>query len=478
MTFWNPDNLRSILAGTWLARPPANAIATGLSHDTRTLKPGQVFLAIKGERIDGHALLEHAKRAGASLAIVDHPEAIGPLPAGLGILRVNSTEKALLALASAYRDTLTRTVVIAVCGSNGKTTSVRLLDAALSASMRGSHSPKSFNNHLGVPLTILAASPDDAYLICEIGTNAKGEIATLASVARPDLAIITSIGREHLEKLGSIAEVAREEASVLEHVRASGSTRVPGAGAGIVNADAPHLLEAVARLASRPSSLVRFGRGERADIRLLDVRHDSSGGMTITLNDRAAFRVPLAGEHNAMNTLGAIAAARRLGLKDDAIASGLSRAKPPEMRLERSDVRGIRVINDAYNANPDSVRAALATIPDLMSGASRRVVVLGDMLELGSHSEPEHRLLGEDLASRRDLDLLILVGSAMRHAALALRERSTAEVRQFDSLDAAALARITSLLREGDAVLLKGSRGMRLERILSVLRGERPAVPA
>ncbi len=481
MSFWDFENLRGIVGGSWVARPAADTSGCGLSTDTRSLSRGQVFLAIKGERFDGHAMLGRAQEAGASLAIIDDLAACGgggALPPGLGVVRVPETGRALLALAAAYRATLSRTSVIAVCGSNGKTTTVRLIDAALSSSLSGTCSPKSFNNHIGVPLTILSARASDAYLICEVGTNAKGEIAQLAKVVRPDIAVITSIGREHLEKLGSVREVAREEASVLEFVRSSGESRAPGGGAGIVNADAPHLLETIARLERAPGVMIRFGWGEGADVRVVGTAAATIGGgqaggaMRITLNDRSGFVVPLVGEHNASNAAAAIAVARRLGLRDDQIAAGLLRAKGPEMRLEVSEVRGVRVVNDAYNANPDSVRAALAAFPALARGASRRVLVLGDMLELGSHSEAEHRALGEELARMPDLGAVVLVGAAMGRAGEAMRSGgSGAEVRTLGSLDGSGAMEVASMLRAGDAVLLKGSRGMRLERVVSALSG-------
>ncbi len=465
MNFWTSDNLRAVMGGTWAARPAEAIPLAGLSTDTRTLGPGQAFLALAGERFDGHAMLAEAAARGSPLAIIDDPgKCRSPLPPGMAVLKVADTGRALLALAAAYRRTLKSTRVIAVCGSNGKTTTVRLIDAVLSRRMRGTASIKSFNNAVGVPLTILSAKESDQYLICEVGTNAPGEIAQLAEVVYPDIAVITSIGREHLEKLGSLRGVAREEASVLEYVE-------PG-GAGIVNADAPELMDVVRGLAEKPKAIVGFGEGEGALVRVVAVEQ-SFEGLDFTLNDRSKFRLPLLGRHNAVNAAAAVAVGRRLGLKDDEIAAGLLAVRGAEMRLERVEAGGVRLLNDAYNANPDSMRAALATFGELASGTGtgRRVVVLGDMLELGEAAPAMHAEIVDALAAMPELDLVVLVGPLMQGAAERLRRHAAAGMLvRMDELDDRAAAGLAAMLRPGDLVLVKGSRRMRLERLVAALR--------
>lgn len=457
MSFWSVENLRAAMGGTWLARCAADAVI-GLSTDSRTLKSGQAFLAIKGDTFDGHSMVARARAAGAPLAVIDSAESVGALPDGMGVLKVPDTRRALLRLAAAYRKTLERTRVIAVCGSNGKTTTVRLLSAVLSKTMRGTASQKSFNNEIGVPLTILHAAPGDQYLICEVGTNAPGEVATLAEAVAPDVAVITSIGREHLERLGSVRGVAREEAAVLEFVR-------PG-GAGVMSGDSPELRDVVATLTTRPRALLWFGFGESADVRVMEARQSLSG-VRFTLNDRAEFSVPLLGRHNAANAAAAIAVARRLGVADGDIAAGLAEVKGESMRLEVSKVGGVCIINDAYNANPDSMRASLETFAEVAALAKRRFVVLGDMLEMGEHSDAGH----EEVVARlrgAGIHTAVLVGSAMRRAAGAT---AGLECRTlfFEDLNERACAETANLLQPGDAVLLKGSRRMRLERLLSAM---------
>ncbi len=489
MTFWTPDNLRISTGGTWLVRPPSielpkdrpadlplpplYAPILGLSTDTRSIKPGQCFLALKGEAFDGHGFLEAAARAGAPVLIVADA---GVLPAGgfepaCGVLKVEDTGRALLKIAAAYRASLKRTKVIAVCGSNGKTTTTRLIEHVLGQSMRGTASRKSFNNSVGVPLTICSARENDQYLICEVGTNAPGEIALLGDVVRPDIAVITSIGREHLEKLGDLAGVAAEEAAILKSLK-------PG-GWAIVTADAPELAEHVRGI----KNLITFGRSDRATLRLTDARHVLEGDtprLAFTINGRQACSVPLVGEHNALNAIAALAVARRLGIDEAKAAQALAGAGGAEMRLQTCRVGGVTVLNDAYNANPDSmiagIDAALALRKaGLGSAAGRTVLVLGEMLELGAAAEAGHRGVARhvDLKNRsgEPVDLVVLVGAGMRAAQDELVRAGWTRERlaYVPELSVNAAADVAGLLVAGDLVLVKGSRRVRLERVVEAL---------
>lgn len=468
MNFWSVENIRALVGGTWIARPRGGAAEVdGLSIDSRAIKPGQAFLALKGERTDGHAYLRQAVTAGASIAIVDNPDAVekgligGEAP--VGVLRVEDSAQALLRLASAYRKTLETTRVIAVAGSNGKTTTKGLIQTVLATRLRGTASPKSFNNSIGVPLTILSARRSDHFLVCEVGTNAPGEIAHLAAIVQPDIAVITSIGREHLELLGSLEGVAREEASLVASLR-------PG-GAAIYNADAPLLHDAVQSIiASVPgASSVRFGASEDADLRLTRIEC-SRDGVSFLLNERSAYSLPLLGRHNAMNAAAAVAVARKLGVGEEDIRAGLAKSAPAEMRLQKQRIGGIDVINDAYNANPDSMLAALDVLVDAGAGAGRRIAILGDMLEQGAGGPDVHREIGQALAKRTQIDLAVLVGPLMGFAAEKLAKAwPQAKVVMHPKLDDAAAAQIAGLLKPGDCVLLKGSRGMALERVLRAI---------
>lgn len=464
MNFYAPDNLRTLCGGTWLARPGPDVVIHGVCTDTRHIQRGQVFIALRGDTHDGHAFTAQALHAGAGVIIIERDDSLpaGAQERGVGVLRVADSRKALLRLGHAYRRALESTKVIAVAGSNGKTTTVRLLHAVLGTRLRGTASPKSFNNSVGVPLTILSGRASDQYLICEVGTNAPGEIGALAAVVEPDIAVITSIGREHLEGLGSIDGVAREEATLLTALR-------PG-GVAVVTADSP----ALRPLLPGGPSLIRFGVAPDADLRLSALSNvtspDGRGAISLTVNNRWEFTCPLVGEHNALNCLAAIAVARRFNIDDDLIAAGLAAVQAPEMRWQRSMVGGVHVINDAYNANPESMLAAIRTFAAMPATAppGRRVAVLGDMLELGEATEAAHREIARAVIDSGAVDLAVCIGPRMRSAADEFRrEWPAARVLHLPDLDATAMAEVCGVLRPGDTVLLKGSRGMRLERLIA-----------
>ncbi|MBC7834398.1 MAG: UDP-N-acetylmuramoyl-tripeptide--D-alanyl-D-alanine ligase [Phycisphaerales bacterium] len=478
MKFWTTDKVRVAAGGSWIARAPQGEIElNGLSTDTRSIRPGQAFLALRGDRHDGHAYLRDAVNAGAALLIIDRPEVVPPGVGGSGgtgagsgvfsrpvaIIKVADTGRALLKMAGVYRKTLSRTRVIAVGGSNGKTTTTRLIDTLLATKLRGTASQKSFNNAVGVPLTILSASGSDQYLICEVGTNAPGEIGMLAEVIEPEVAVITSIGREHLEGLSTLEGVAREEAQILTYLR-------PG-GLAVVTADAPQLAE---HLRCVPN-VVTFGRSDKADLRLTGVEHVTSAdgrvSLRFTVNDRQTCTLPMIGEHNALNALAALAVARRLGISEGVIGDALAAATAPAMRLERVNICGIEVINDAYNANPESTIAAVRTLASLGANAKRRIAVLGDMLELGAAAPDAHREVAQAVLDAGNIDKVVIVGHLGLYTAERLaRDWAYGRYVLESDLDAGQAKNVAALFEPGDLVLLKGSRRMRLERVLEALR--------
>lgn len=469
MSFWELENLRVAMSGSWLARPGKHTAteAQGASIDTRTLKRGNIFFALKGEKVDGHRFLNGAASVGAALAVVEDPHCAAGVPDGFALLLVEDVGKALLKCAGEYRKTLEGTRVISVGGSNGKTTTTRLIESVLSKHFRGVSSPKSFNNAIGVPLTILSARPGDQYLLCEVGTNAMGEIAELASVVAPEIAVITSIGREHLEGLNSIRGVIAEEASIASEIR-------PG-GVAIIAANPAELTDAVRGLmmGGKTGTILRFGASAEADLRVESITTDELG-TSFSINKRAKFRIPLLGAHNAMNGAAAVAVARRFGLEDRAIQTALADASAPEMRM-RLEIKGpITLLNDAYNANPDSMLASLKAFSDLARhrNPARRVVVLADMLEMGEAGPDAHREIGEAVAADESIDFAVLVGPLMMFAAERLCKKWTGErVFNLPQMDDEHARRIAAMLRPGDFVLLKGSRGMGVERVSKALDG-------
>jgi UDP-N-acetylmuramoyl-tripeptide--D-alanyl-D-alanine ligase len=425
--FMSAAQLAAAVGGRWVACPAAGMgeALPGVSTDTRTMEPGEAFIAIRGERFDAHDHLDNAADAGAAFAVVSQPVERPPLR----LLHVPDTRTALQQLATAWRDRLAHGGVRVICvsGSNGKTTTRQLIHHVLTTPgqgdpLRGTQSPKSFNNHIGVPLTLLAARPGDDFVAVEIGTNHHGETAALADIARPDIAVVTSIGREHLEHLGNLDGVAREQAALLPRVRPGGvifTTRDAG------TALAPYY----------------------------DVQ-DRVGLMPVPEADPAVpADLPTPGEHHRSNARLAAAVARYLGRPDAVITAALRSAPPVDGRMQRIDLGPVTVLHDAYNANPDSAAAALRVLVDWPEPGRRKVAVLGDMLELGSHTEFEHAALAA--AARNITDELVLIG-----------EHFPQTTPWHDDLP----RQIATTLRPGDVILLKASRGVGLERLIPPIR--------
>jgi UDP-N-acetylmuramoyl-tripeptide--D-alanyl-D-alanine ligase len=436
--------------------PPIRAVCT----DTRGMEKSSLFIALRGDKHDGHHFIPQAAAAGAIAALVERPPA-DILP-NVHLIQVPDTRAAMGKLARRVREDLLGKV-IAVAGSNGKTSTKHLIDSALCGKLRGSISPKSFNNDIGVPLSIFPADPRQDYLVLELGTNNPGEIAALTDIARPDVAVITNVGAEHLEGLGDLRGVRQEEASVVRGLASDGML--------VVNGDDRDLLEAVTPYKGQR---VTFGYGEHNDLFASDIRCDE-GGVKFHLNkSRREYFVPLLGRHTACNALAAIAVARKLGLREDEVVEHLGRAHGAEMRLQLKRANGLTVLNDAYNANPNSMRAALETLAALPA-RGRKIAVLGDMLELGAATERYHREIGEYAASC-GLDQLVCVGEwgrTIADAAVAAGQPKATVTRYRDS---ATTARdIRHHLRENDLVLLKASRGVRLEAVANALLAEPPA---
>ncbi len=440
--------------------PPLSANA--VSTDSREVASGDVFFALSGDRFDGHEFVTQAAEGGALAAVVAQarvPEvaaslaALGIAGAGPVLIGVDDVLAALGRLAHYHRRLLSLSV-IAVAGSNGKTTTKSMVDHILGERFTGRASPRSFNNAIGVPLTLLSAAASDDYLVVEIGTNAPGEVAALAELARPTLAVITSIAEEHLEGLGDLGGVAAEECSVLGWLE-SGFAAVNVEWAGIQ-----------AHLPAEGLTLTTFGTCEDADLRVSDVVYEPPWLM-FRLNGRFEYRLPMPGAHNALNAAGAVAVGRRLGLDHDEIAARLATYAPPALRCELQRFGDLTVLNDAYNANPQSMRAALEMLVQHPS-AGRRIAVLGEMRELGPRSAELHAQVAEHVRACA-LDHVVLVGAAGDRMQRVLSARGGPALTSFVSVDECVLG-LPGLLRAGDVVLLKGSRAVGLERLVTPLR--------
>jgi UDP-N-acetylmuramoyl-tripeptide--D-alanyl-D-alanine ligase len=420
-----------------------------VATDTRTLKPGDLFVALVGENHDAHAYLGQAAAAGARGAVVRRvPEGA---PEALRYYVVPDTLVALGRLARFRRRRLPARVC-AITGTNGKTTTKELLRAVLSTRYATHATAGNFNNLVGAPLTLLSAPSDVEAIIAEVGTNAPGEIAQLGSMVEPDAAIITGIAAGHLEGLGDVEGILREKTSLL--------TWLP-AGAPAVVADEPPSLAARAR--ALLGTVQVAGMSERADasLRAADVALDDEGRVRFTWEGRPV-RLRLRGRHNARNALLALAIGRAWDVPAEAAIGGLEALEPPKMRGEIHRFGDMTVIADCYNANPGSVAAAIDLLAS-MPKRGGRVAVLGSMLELGRESERLHRDTASDIAAR-DIDVIVATGSFAR-AFEDVGELAGADlIVAQDPLEA--WEPLRARLRGSEVVLLKGSRGVALERLL------------
>jgi len=418
--------------------------ATGVSIDTRTLRRGDLFVALAGENGDGHAFVDDALARGAAGVVVQGMGADDNRP----LLVVPDTLVALWALGRAGRARFTGQMV-AVTGSVGKTTTKEMLRTVLSAAGPTHAAEASYNNHWGVPLTLARLPPDAAFCVAEIGTNHPGEIGPLAALVRPHVAVVTSVAAAHIGHFGSLDAIADEKAAILEALDGNGMAVLPGDSASL-----PRLQAGVRALQS-------FGSAQ-----IVEATEDADGtDVTAQVaGHTVAFRVNAPGRHMVMNALAALTAAAVLGVDG---ASALAEFRPIAGRgVRRSLPAGVTLLDESYNANGASVRAALAVLQGL---PPRRVAVLGDMLELGEHGPREHAGLASDVA--QSADLLFACGPLMRY----LFEAVPLPLRGAHAADSAGLAPLVAqAVRPGDTVLVKGSLGSRMARIVRALENASP----
>ena len=440
--------------GRLTAGNPAVTVTT-ISSDSRALKPGDLFIAIRGEKFDGHNFLTEAARLGAVGAIVEK-ETPG-LPTSFALIIVADTVRGLQSLATAYRATL-RLIAVCITGSNGKTSTKDLCASVLAQRFSVTRTAGNLNNHLGVPFSILRADSSHDVGIFEIGMNHAGETAPLAAIARPDIAIITNVGVAHIEFLGSREAIALEKGTLAEAVGENGTV--------ILNADDAFTPSIAKRTRARVMTAGLLG----GDVRATDLEQLSEG-IKFRLHATGQCveaELPVPGEHMVRNALLACAAGISLGLSLEECAAGLRAPQLTAGRLTQKTIGGIRILDDTYNANPDSMAAALVTLAR-MPVAGRRIAVLGGMGELGKESERGHRSVGE-VAGREKIPCVITVGDAARWIADAAESSGVREViRTTDADDATRILR--GIAHPGDTVLVKASRSARLERVVQAMQG-------
>ncbi len=445
-------------AWTDAAVTAALALATGgeegvtyrnVATDTRTLGPGDLFVALRGPNHDAHDYLRQAAEAGARGAVVERvPDAA---PSALRYHVVPDTLEALGQLARFHRRRVSARVC-AVTGSNGKTTTKDLLGAALRTRYRVHATSGNLNNLVGVPLTLLACPPGTEVIVAEVGTNVPGEVARIAGILEPDAAVITNISAEHLEGLGDLEGVLREETSILPWLPVGGPAVVP---------DEPAIVADRARKLTHTVRVAGFTQRANAGFRGEHLELDESGRARFRWAARDV-RLQLRGRHNALNALLALAMARAWNVDDGAAVAALAELPAAKMRAEFHCFGDVTVIADCYNSNPGSLRAAI----ELLSSVPRhggRVAVLGTMLELGAHSRALHAQAAREIAAR-DIDRIVATGEfvpAFASLSAELGERLVSELDPLEAWD-----QIAHDLAGNEVILLKGSRGVQLERLL------------
>lgn len=422
---------------------------TGWSIDSRSLKPGDLFFAIKGENHDGHGFVKAAFERGAVGALVSVPLEVN----GSAILTVPDTTRALQQLGQWARAKWGRPIV-AVTGSAGKTTTKDVIAELLSVQLSVGKSAGNLNNHLGLPLSLLRMPEVAEVGVTELGMNHRGEIRFLASLAQPQIGVVTNVGYAHIESFDSIDGVALAKRELIE--------ALPPTGTAVLNADDARVLDF--RSVHR-GPVVTYGISPVADIRAEEVELDSEG-VAFTVSG-IRLRSRLMGRHGVSNILAGIAVARVFGISTAELVDAIAELKPGRMRGERHRWRGVTVLDDSYNSNPDAARAMLDVLHD--EPAARRIAVLGEMLELGSWSGVLHKKIGE-YAAQANIDMIIGVRGAARQLVETAKASGLSGDRAifFDEPEQAGNF-LREFVRPGDAILFKGSRGTHVERALAIM---------
>ena len=428
--------------------------------DSRKITEGALFIALKGETFNGEDFAAEAINKGAAGVIVSTECPKEKLPATGLVLKVPDTLAAYQSFARLWREKF-NIPVVAITGSNGKTTTKDLTAAALSRLGAIQKTSKNYNNEIGVPLTLLGLNESHKAAVVEIGMRGLHQIDALAEVVKPTIGIVINVTETHIELLGSIENIALAKSEMVTSIKRGGLV--------ILNADDPNVL-AMKDKAAEGVKVLTFGIDHEADLQAFDIETDST---TTTFKVRGiadyTFKINLLGKHNVLNALAAICAALESGLSCENIQAGLNELETTAMRFQVINRDGLTIINDAYNAAPASMRASIKTTADLAKG--RKIAVLGDMLELGDISENAHREVGREVANA-DFDFLITLGTLARFIADGARGAglNSERVLSFDTHEDATEA-LKGIIQPGDTILFKASRGMKLERVIELAVG-------
>ncbi|MGO9086699.1 MAG: UDP-N-acetylmuramoyl-tripeptide--D-alanyl-D-alanine ligase [Candidatus Sulfotelmatobacter sp.] len=437
---------------------PRDEVAQGYSIDSRTIGKSELFFAVKGERLDGHDYVAAALERGAAAAVV-RKDQLERYPANARLLAVDDTLIALQTLATAVRK-LWGKPLIGVTGSTGKTTTKEAIAHVLGTKLRVLKSEGNFNNHFGLPLMLLKLEPEDDVAVIEMGMSHAGEIRALAKIAQPEIGVVTNVAPVHLEFFESLAGIARAKYELIESL--------PSSGTAVLNADDEYVAQFGRDFKGR---VVTYGRAATADVRAENVESQGAEGSTfdvVTAGGRQPARLPLVGEHNILNALAVVAVGLARGMTLAESAAALATLAPADKRGQVLKLGNITVINDCYNSNPKALHAMVDALAAMHAG--RRIVVAGEMLELGRAGEEMHRAAGSHMAGQK-MDVLVGVrGLAQAMVESARQAGMRAEFVATPEEAGEWLARET---RAGDVVLLKASRGVKLEKALETWKAKR-----
>jgi len=449
----NPLSISQIVdfAGARLEQGDGNASVERVSTDSRTLKKGELFVALHGQNFDGHKFVEDVAKSGGAGSIVDLNWREKVL-AQFAIIRAADTLLAYQNLAANYRKSLPINV-LAITGSNGKTSTKDFAASVLGRKFRVTKTQGNFNNHVGLPRTILEATSQHEVGVWEIGMNHPGEVAPLAKIAAPDAAIITNIGVAHLEFMGTREAIAKEKSALAEAVGANGTV--------ILNADDSFSKQ----IASLTRAYVIFAGTREGTIRAIEIQQSADGSDFTIIEGahRCRAQLPVPGLHMVQNALLAVAAGRAFGLSLEEAAAGLASAPLAKARLQVKEINGVQFLDDSYNANPDSMKAALQTLVELDTDG-KRIAVLGEMRELGEETQRGHEEVGETAAAFK-IDQLIGIGEMGEVIAQAAEKAGLENSATVGSTSEAAEL-LLSVAAPGDLVLIKGSRLARTEGVI------------
>ncbi len=457
MIHFNVDEIVKATEGK-LAHTGETAVITGVCTDSRKIKPGDLFIPLIGENFDGHDYIKSAFEKGAAASLTQKETVHFP---GKTVIVVNDTLIALQNLAALYRSSF-RIPFIGITGSVGKTSTKEMVACVLAERYNVLKNEGNLNNEIGVPLTIFRLEPEHEVAVVEMGMSGFGEIRALTNIVRPRVGIITNIGISHIEKLGSRQNILKAKLELLEGLQSDGLL--------ILNGDDVMLSGAKELLNCRT---VSYGLEEGVDYQAYNIRSRGEYGVDFNVMVQGAeysVQLPAPGVHNVYNALAAIAAGHELGVPMRDLQAGVSHFSAGKMRLNIIKTNGMIIINDAYNASPQSMKAALDVLSEL--GSSRRIAVLGDMLELGDWSERAHIETGIQ-AAKKEIDYIITVGKEAAHIIKGAKDSGFDPKRtaQFTG-NSEVIEYLRGLLRQGDAILVKGSRGMMMEQIVQALAEE------